>query len=213
MLVRTLLRRQGSGTAAHETFMSNNGAGFGLGSASAAYAAAAEAAERAKLPNRATYESMTDADLETLLTTKDRQIGELRHIYENFHYEVDKRFRTMVLDYHDKAMQLAKVHGDMQNSSLNIQREALMRMRMRDEARNRDRRLVQFLCVVATIVFWFWLRRHYILAKQDVDPRLTTSVSGLRATLENFFGSNKRSARSWDTPYEKEVRGQQQKKE
>eukprot|EP00455_Lapot_gusevi_P039989 TRINITY_DN45037_c0_g1_i1.p1 TRINITY_DN45037_c0_g1~~TRINITY_DN45037_c0_g1_i1.p1 ORF type:complete len:106 (+),score=3.09 TRINITY_DN45037_c0_g1_i1:86-403(+) len=100
MLVRTLLRRNASaagsaGFTSNETFMSNYGAGFGLGSASAAYAAAVEAAERAKLPNRTTYESMTDADLETLLITKDRQISELRHINENFHYEVDKRFRTI----------------------------------------------------------------------------------------------------------------------
>lgn len=168
-------------------------------------ARAAAAVAEAKLPTRDTYERMTDEQLQTLITTKDRQIGELRNVYENFHYEIDKRYRKMIFDYHDKALTLSKVHGDMQMSSLTINREALQKMRERDEARNRDRRLVQTICLFVTLVYWVWLRRHYIDAKEAEDPTLARSV-GTMGWAENPFSSAKRNARSWDTPYEREIR-------
>lgn len=178
-----------------------------------ARAAAAEAVAQAKLPTRETYEKLSDEELQTLILTKDRQIADLRRIYENFHYEVDKRFRTMIYDYHDKALSLSKVHGDMQAQSVTINREALIRMRERDEARNRDRRMTQVICFFSTLLFWIWVRRHYVLAKEGEDPELSQPITGIGLRSENLFGMYSRNARSWDTPYEKELREERRRRE
>lgn len=105
---------------------------------------------------------MSDEQLAQLLETRMKQVGQLRSIYEHFHYSVDKHLRKTVLDYHDKAMQLSQVHGQMQNSSLRVNREALVKMREEQEMFARDYRMALFLSVVITLVFWVWVRRHYI---------------------------------------------------
>lgn len=113
-------------------------------------------------PTRETYEAMSTDELITLLQTREKQVLKLREIYERFHYEVDKHFRQTVLDYHDKAMHLSQVHGQIQHSSLRINREALAKMREEQEMLTRDKRLVLFVCVIAVVMFWVWIRRHYV---------------------------------------------------
>lgn len=113
-------------------------------------------------PTKETYEAMTTDELVTLLQTREKQVLKLREIYERFHYEVDKHFRRTVLDYHDKAMHLSQVHGQIQHSSLRINREALSKMREEQEMLTRDKRLVLFVCVIAVVIFWVWTRRHYV---------------------------------------------------
>lgn len=159
-----------------------------------------------KLPTRETYEMMSDAELVELLKIRDKQINDIRAIYENFHNEVEKRFRKMVLDYHDKALSLSKVHGDMQNRSLSINREALVRMREEDEAAHRDRKLVLTICIFSTMVYWYWLHRHYVRFTEDDDPNTRVAIFGLGNSSENIMTSKKRSGRQIDTPYEKELR-------
>lgn len=119
-------------------------------------------------PTRTTYEAMSENELATLLDTRKEQVRKLREVYERFHYEVDKHFRRTVLDYHDKAMHLSQVHGQIQHSSLRINREALAKLREEQEMLTRDKRLVLFLCVIFVLSFWVWTRRHYI-HKEELD--------------------------------------------
>lgn len=175
-------------------------------------------------PTVDTYKAMTDEELVTLLRTREQQVGQLRQIYENFHYEVDKHYRKMVLDYHDKALQFSQVHGRMQNASMQINREALVKMREEQEMMTRDKRLTMLVCIVFTIGFWAWVRRHYIRRKEletqmeadayDAKLRssMATSVTGSGSYNDNFFGSTKRSGRSWETSWEKEVRERREQK-
>lgn len=76
-----------------------------------------------------TYRAMTDEKLITLLKTRDQHVRDIRRIYESFHYNADTCFRTIVFDDHDRAMQLSQVHGRMQWASLQIKREALVKVR------------------------------------------------------------------------------------
>ncbi|KEG10342.1 hypothetical protein DQ04_03851040 [Trypanosoma grayi] len=178
------------------------------------------AATGSSRPTIDTYRAMPTQQLETLLRTREQQVRKLQAIYENFHYEADKRFRTMVFDYHDKALQLSQVHGKMQLGSLQISREALVKMREQQEMYNRDHRLVLTVCTVFTFVFWVWVRRHYI-RREDLDgteaqlrvPINTRSVTGIGSYNENPFGSSKRSARNMETAWEREVRERQQQEQ
>lgn len=181
----------------------------GSSSSSSSGSSSTASSSQQQLPTRALYDTMTNEQLTSLLRTRDEQIGQLRSVYEHFHYEVDKRHRTMIFDYHDKAIHLSHVHGVMQMNSVQINREALVRMRERDEAANRDKKLTFTICIVATFVYWLWLRRHYAPVDEDEDTRLVRSVYGA-GSGDNPFGSTRRNARSWDTPYEKSIRQKQQ---
>lgn len=165
-------------------------------------------------PTIDTYRQLTDGELVALLSTRESQVRQLRQIYENFHYEADKHFRKMVFDYHDKTLQLSQVHGRMQQASVQVNREALVRMREEQEMLTRDKRLMLLICTVVTLVFWVWVRRHYV-ARQSLegDPSsapdraaLSRTVTGAGSYNDNFFGSANRNARFKDTAWEKEVR-------
>lgn len=147
-------------------------------------------------PTRETYEAMSIEELATLLATRKEQVRRLRQIYERFHYEVDKHFRRTVLDYHDKAMHLSQVHGQIQHSSLRINREALAKLREEQEMLTRDKRLVLFLCVIVVAAFWIWTRRHYIHKEE-----LALSV-GNRGKAMN---GKKTSTDSWNRQDRKEA--------
>lgn len=170
-------------------------------------------------PTRETYLAMTDDDLVVLLRTRVRQVRDLRKIYENFHYEADKCFRKMVLDYHDKALQLSAIHGKMQATSLQVNREVLSKLREEQEMLTREKRLIIFISIVFTTVFWVWLRRHYV-RRSDINAgvrtvmeraELSPSVSGMGAYGTNLFGSAKRSARTWETSWEAELRDRRER--
>ncbi|RNF24475.1 uncharacterized protein Tco025E_02445 [Trypanosoma conorhini] len=171
-------------------------------------------------PTIDTYRSMSAAELETLLRTREQQVQQLRAVYENFHYEVDKRFRTMVFDYHEKAMNLSQVHGKMQLGSLQISREALVKLREQQEMYSRDHRLLVTVCTVFTFAFWVWVRRHYV-RREDLFgdesqmriPGNQRSVTGVGSYNENVFGSAKRSARNLETSWEREVRERRERQE
>ncbi|EAN95064.1 hypothetical protein C3747_7g327 [Trypanosoma cruzi] len=171
-------------------------------------------------PTIDTYRSMSSEELETLLRTREKQVQQLRAIYENFHYEADKRFRTMVFDYHEKAMNLSQVHGKMQLGSLQISREALVKLREQQEMYSRDHRLMVAICTLFTFVFWVWVRRHYVrhedLFGDDSQlriPKNQRSVTGMGSYNENLFGSAKRSARNMETSWEREVRERRERQE
>lgn len=182
-------------------------------------------------PTRSTYEAMSNEELATLLRTRESQVQQLRSIYERFHYEVDKHFRLTVLDYHDKAMQLSQVHGQMQNSSLRINREALSKMREEQEMLNRDLRIVVVICIAVVFSFWVWARRHYVHKEElegagyrpygeEAATATATSLPTAGAAVVvapsvtgagsygtgNWFGSEKRSARYRETAWEAEQR-------
>ncbi|EAN77571.1 uncharacterized protein TEOVI_000131000 [Trypanosoma equiperdum] len=168
-------------------------------------------------PTIETYRAMTNTELETLLKQREQQVRQLRVVYENFHYEVDKCFRTMVFDYHEKALQLSQVHGKMQLGSLQISREALVKMREQQEMYSRDHRIVLTICTVLSFAFWVWVRRHYVHREelygvqperqQDSSAReRTRSVSGAGSFNENLFTSAKRNSRNVETSWEREVR-------
>ncbi|ORC89458.1 uncharacterized protein TM35_000122330 [Trypanosoma theileri] len=171
-------------------------------------------------PTIETYRTMRDEELETLLQTRERQVNELRRVYESFHYEADKCFRTMVFDYHEKALQLSQVHGKMQLGSLQISREALVKMREQQEMYSRDHRLALTVCTVFTFLFWIWVRRHYVrreeLFGEEMQLRVAAnspSVTGIGSYGENIFGSAKRSARNVETSWEREVRERREQEE
>eukprot|EP00796_Vickermania_ingenoplastis_P010017 gene10017-6994_t len=171
------------GAAASSSSSSSSSTSFSKdGRASFTYRPGEDEAPYADLtrPTRATYESMTDEELVELLKTREGQVEKLRAIYERFHYEVDKHLRRTVLDYHDKAMQLSQVHGQMQHSSLRINREALSKLREEQEMLTRDKRLVFFLCVVFTACFWVWVRRHYI-RKEELETAMAGSAASITA--------------------------------
>lgn len=187
------------------TFASNDdGSSGGGGDATAAL-------ER---PTIDTYRAMTDEQLTDTLRLRDEQVAQLRRIYENFHYEADKHFRKMIFDYHDKTMQLSQVHGKMQQASLQINREALARMRDEQDRMTRDKRLIFALCTIWSLVFWIWVRRHYVQRRElEQEPLsamdravMNPSVTGAGSYGNNFFGSSKRSGRFAETSWEREVR-------
>nr|CCC93360.1 conserved hypothetical protein [Trypanosoma congolense IL3000] len=175
-------------------------------------------------PTVETYRRMATTQLEALLRRRDDQVRQLRVVYENFHYEADKCFRTMVFDYHEKALQLSQVHGKMQLGSLQISREALVKMREQQEMYSRDHRIVVTICTIFSFLFWIWIRRHYVRREElfgttldggkAVDRRSETrSVCGAGSFNENPFSSVRRNARNVETSWEREVRekqGQQQ---
>lgn len=164
---------------------------------------------------------MTDEDLEALLRTREQQIRQLRAVYENFHYEADKCFRTMVFDYHEKALQLSQVHGKMQLGSLQISREALVKMREQQEMYSRDHRILVVICSVFGFVFWVWVRRHYVRREElcgggDVCLRPLGNqrpVTGIGSYNENVFGSAGRSGRALETSWEREVRERRERQQ
>lgn len=175
-------------------------------------------AESADLPRERptvdTYRAMGDRELVETLQLRDRQIHELRTIYENFHYDADRHFRKMIFDYHDKTMQLSQVHGRMQQASLQINREALTKMRDEQEMMTRDKRIVFTICTLWCVVFWVWVRRHYVQRRElERDPMegsewaaMTPSVTGIGSYNDNFLGSRRRSARAVETTWERELR-------
>jgi hypothetical protein len=172
-------------------------------------------------PTIATYEAMSDEQLVDTLHLRDSQIAQLRAIYENFHYEADKHFRKMIFDYHDKTMQLSQVHGKMQQASLQINREALARMRDEQDRMTRDKRLVFTLCTLWSIIFWVWVRRHYVmkreLEQETISPvdraQMSASVTGAGSYGNNLFGSSSRNARFAETAWEREVRERREAQE
>ncbi|CAD2220992.1 hypothetical protein, conserved [Angomonas deanei] len=177
------------------------------------------AKESLQRPTRETYEAMTTEALLQLLDRRETQIKQLRSIYENFHYQCDKNYRKMIFDYHDKAAQLSQVHGRMQAASIAISRDTLMQLREEQEMYNRDKRLIFAVCVVFVVLFWVWVRRHYISRKEVMNhtaeghfglDRMEKSVSVLGAGSygggAGMFGKGKRSARTWETDWEREVR-------
>ncbi|KAL7700888.1 hypothetical protein NQL31_005589 [Lotmaria passim] len=165
-------------------------------------------------PTIDTYRAMTDEQLTDTLRLRDEQVAQLRRIYENFHYEADKHFRKMIFDYHDKTMQLSQVHGKMQQASLQINREALARMRDEQDRMTRDKRLIFTLCTIWSLIFWIWVRRHYVQRRElEQEPLsamdravMNPSVTGAGSYGNNFFGSSKRSGRFAETSWEREVR-------
>ncbi|KAG8342696.1 hypothetical protein TRVL_06475 [Trypanosoma vivax] len=181
-------------------------------------AASSSSAPNAGRPTVDTYRAMSLSDLETLLNTREEQVRKLRLVYENFHYEMDKRFRTMVFDYHEKALQLSQVHGKMQLGSLQISREALVKMREQQEMYSRDHRIVVAACTILTFIFWVWVKRHYVRREElfgAVQQQLemaarggtvSRSVTGAGCYDGNIFGSAKRNARNRETSWEREVR-------
>ncbi|EPY28324.1 hypothetical protein STCU_05188 [Strigomonas culicis] len=191
----------------------------------AAAAAAAVGATDSDRPTRRVYEAMSDEALLRVFQQREQQVRQLRAVYEQFHYHADKHYRKMVFDYHDKAAQLSQVHGRMQAASLQVNREALKQMREQQEMYERDKRLVLFLSGVVVFLFWVWVRRHYISKKEVlfdhegsgkgpeayVDPAYvrmqhSVSVTGSGSYNENYFSSSKRSGRTWETTWEREVR-------
>ncbi|KAG5505728.1 hypothetical protein JKF63_05064 [Porcisia hertigi] len=187
-----------------------HGAHGGGGRASGA-ATADAALER---PTIDTYRAMTDGELVETLRTRDEQIRQLRAIYESFHYDADRHFRKMVFDYHDKTMQLSQVHGRMQQASLQINREALSKMRDEQDMMTRDKRIIFTICTLWTLVFWVWVRRHYVkrreLEREPLDAQewahMSPSITGAGSYNDNFFGSNRRNARFTETAWERELR-------
>ncbi|KAG5506096.1 hypothetical protein GH5_05778 [Leishmania sp. Ghana 2012 LV757] len=165
-------------------------------------------------PTIDTYRAMTDNELVETLRTRDEQIRQLRAIYESFHYEADKHFRKMIFDYHDKTMQLSQVHGRMQQASLQINREALSKMRDHQDMMTRDKRIIFTICTLWTLVFWVWVRRHYVKRRElEREPsgarewaQMSPSITGAGSYNDNVFGSNKRNARFMETAWEREVR-------
>ncbi|RNF00095.1 hypothetical protein TraAM80_07803 [Trypanosoma rangeli] len=97
-------------------------------------------------PTIDTYRAMSAEELETLLRTREQEAQQLRAVYENFHYEVDK------------TMNLSQVHGMMQLRSLQISHEALVKLREQQEMYSRDHRLLVTVCTVFTFAFWVWVR-------------------------------------------------------
>lgn len=172
---------------------------------------------KAPLPTLDHYRSLTDDELEALLKTRDEQIKQLRQIYEMFHYEADRNFRRMIFDYHEKALQLSQVHGKMQMSSLQINREALTRMREQQEMLNRDKRLALLVSLIVTLGFWIWVRRHYVRTSElraaaaggGAVPHTSVAVTGFGSYGGNVFSSSKRSARGRETSWERESREKQ----
>ncbi|KAK7200116.1 hypothetical protein NESM_000061600 [Novymonas esmeraldas] len=172
-------------------------------------------------PTIDTYRAMTDDELAATLQTRDEQIRQLRVIYENFHYDADHHFRKMIFDYHDKTMQLSQVHGRMQQASLQINREALSKMRDEQDMMTRDKRIIFTLCTVWTLVFWVWVRRHYVRSRElEQEPlvardwaQMSPSITGIGSYNDNFFGSNKRNARFTETAWERELRERREAQE
>ncbi|AIN98175.1 hypothetical protein LPMP_210950 [Leishmania panamensis] len=173
--------------------------------------AAEEPLER---PTIDTYRAMTDSELIETLRTRDAQIHHLRAIYETFHYEADRHLRKMIFDYHDKTMQLSQVHGRMQQASLEINRAALSKMRDQQDMMTRDKRIIFTICTLWTLIFWVWVRRHYVkrreLEREPLEGRewaqMSPSITGAGSYNDNFFGSNKRNARFRETAWERELR-------
>lgn len=165
-------------------------------------------------PTIETYEAMTDEQLVETLRLRGEQVAQLRVIYENFHYEADRHFRKMIFDYHDKTMQLSQVHGKMQQASLQINREALARMRDEQDRMTRDKRLVFTLCTIWSLIFWVWVRRHYVMKRElEREPQsaadrgeMNPSVTGAGSYGNNIFTSSRRSGRMAETSWEREVR-------
>ncbi|KPA78227.1 putative mitochondrial hypothetical protein [Leptomonas pyrrhocoris] len=188
--------------------------GFDFSSAAHANDGADASTSTLERPTIDTYRAMTDERLVDTLRLRDEQIAQLRLIYESFHYDADKHLRKMIFDYHDKTMQLSQVHGKMQQASLQINREALARMRDEQERMTRDKRLIFTLCTLWSIIFWVWVRRHYVKRRElesawvsVVDrAQMSPAVTGIGSYGDNFFGSNKRNARFAETSWEREVR-------
>lgn len=187
-------------------------------------------------PTRKLYDSMSDEALLHLFHEREQQVRQLRAVYEQFHYYCDKNYRKMIFDYHDKAAQLSQVHGRMQAASLQINREALKQMREQQEMYERDKRLVFFMSGLVVFLFWIWVRRHYIAKKEvllDYDQvnrenlankdgpsyvdatyermKHSSPITGIGSYDWNFFSSSKRSGRTWETTWEKEVRERREK--
>ena len=134
------------------------------------------------LPTAAKYRALSNDELIQMLKLRDKQIADIRHIYENFHNEVEKQYRKQIFDYHDKAISFSQTHGQMQNQSINHTREALVKLREQEELEHRDLKIVYTVCLVATIAFWLWVRSHYI-AKADLEHASPTEGGEAPFTL------------------------------
>ena len=140
-------------------------------------AAPKEGAPGSSLPTAAKYRALSVEDLSKMLVTRDTQIAQLRAIYEEFHYGVEKKYRRQIFDYHDKAVQFSQVHGQMQSASINMTKESLLRMREQQELENRDVKLIYTICILFVIAFWVYLRRHYINTTQIEEIEMTSGGS------------------------------------
>lgn len=163
------------------------------------------ATRRFLVPTQEAYAAMSLKDLETLVEGRERQVKELRLLYENFHYEVEKRFRHQVLDAQDSAASLAKIHGNMQLSMFTRNREALASMRLRQEANDRERRAIMFGLGISTVIYWVYLRQHYVNMKHAELHTEDGFSRDVMSTWNPFF-SKTRSARTREMGWEKDAR-------
>eukprot|EP00742_Colponemidia_sp_Colp-10_P024578 GILJ01029525.1.p1 GENE.GILJ01029525.1~~GILJ01029525.1.p1 ORF type:complete len:140 (+),score=16.00 GILJ01029525.1:151-570(+) len=99
----------------------------------------------------------------------------------------------------------------MQSHSINHTREALTRLREQEELEHRDLKICYTVCLFSTLVFWVWVRSHYISKSElqfatptDAGEAPFTTRSGGIPYIDWF--SKKLSGNSRETAWEKEKR-------
>jgi hypothetical protein len=170
-----------------------------------------ELSRKAGLPQAADYRKLSVKELIALIETRETQISQIRTIYEGMLYNSEQTFRKQMLDHDDQRHSLGKMHSKVVTAAKTNAFVTIKAMRMDEERHRREKAAVVTICVIGTLIFWFWVRKHYQDRFLLQDPSIHF-MKGLRtAERDYFYRTMKWSAKSWETAYDTEVRERQEK--
>ena len=162
---------------------------------------------------------MSVVELNRLIVVRVNQIKEIRLIYEAFHYEVERRYRRQVYDYHDHALTFGFMHGKIQQNAQTNNRIALEEMRNQDDIERRQVNFFVTVAVLLTITLWLGLRRNYVSRKEFnmiagdevVNPPFGDVVK--REVTNVFYAKTWWSGRYTETAWEAEQSEKRKRKD
>ena len=115
----------------------------------------------AVVPKAEDYRKLTLKQLEELVELREKQVLQLKGIYEVYQNDVEGKYRKQVYDYHDKSIDFSKVHGQIQQRAMSNHREMLKGIREQDWKEDREKNLIFFILISITLVYYLWLQVHF----------------------------------------------------
>ena len=129
------------------------------------------------LPTFPDYMQRDEAELERLLAQRKAQASELRTLYERAHTNVEYFFRKQKLDHDEKAAIFAQGMRGSQDSMVTSERWALRDMRAEKDTSGRMRGAIAWACFFATVIFWWQLKKRFVVVKDTGDKGITGNMT------------------------------------
>jgi hypothetical protein len=140
-----------------------------------------------------TYDEYMAMDLDQIRKLNEirtQQIDELKQLHERSHRNVEYFYRKQVLDYDEKSITYADVAGQMTMDQISYHRFRLGDLRQKNWSGGRDKGVVLWLCLIATVFWWLWLMAHYPIM-------MTPANKGRLQSTVRILGNPLMTDRTW----------------